>query len=579
MKKSILFKALLATLLLILHSLRSFATDYDFSAVNDEGTTIYYNITSSEEKTVEVTAKYYNSSSNKSAYTDDVVIPSNVEYDGITYSVTNIGDYAFYYCKSLTSIDIPSSVSNIGESAFQSSSLTSIEIPNGVTSISNCTFYFCTSLTSIELPNGLTSIGEMAFVYCTKLTTIKIPDGVTSIGNRAFDNCSSLTSIDIPNSVTSIGDQAFYWCTSLTSIELSSNLTSIGGWAFCNCNLTSIEIPSSVTSIGYGAFNSSSMATIEVATDNNYYCSKDGVLYSKDMTKLIQYPGGSTENPFEIPSTVTSIEGYAFYGTNLTSIEIPSNVTSIGEYAFYGTNLISIEIPNNVTSIGEYAFGLCYYLSTIVIQGNITIIGEGGIFPESGIYGIKVTFGKDVTTIPGGLGGGWFNLSEIYSLATTPPTCSGNGVFNGISDDCVLYVPAGSEEAYGNYSSDYSYTWSSLSKIRTFHPLDITMEEADTVDNHISGYGYTTFYNGKYAYTLPTGMKATTIQSLNDDGVPTMGWEYDGDNEDKAVIPANTAVVIYGNVDDYMLMVDYDETATDADKYGVISSDGTVPDV
>ncbi|MCD8287198.1 MAG: hypothetical protein LUD50_08250, partial [Clostridia bacterium] len=167
----------------------------------------------------------------------------------------------------------------------------------------------------------------------------------------------------------------------------------------------------------------------------------------------------------------------------------------------------------------------------------------------------------------------------IYSLTPTPAACDGDEVFNGVPDDCVLYVPAGAETDYGEYSSSYTYTWNSFKKIRTFHTLDISIVEADTVNNHISGYGYTTYYNGKYAYTLPTGMKATTITNLNDNGIPTLGWEYDGDDTKKAVIPANTAVVIYGNIDNYMLMVDYDETATNTDKYGVISSDGIVPDV
>ncbi|MCD8287197.1 MAG: leucine-rich repeat domain-containing protein, partial [Clostridia bacterium] len=144
MKKNIIFKAILATLLLTLLPLRSFAAtvnDYSFSAENEDGTTIYYNITSSEEDnyTVETTYLYEitsSSTSNSSAYTGDVVIPSTVEYEGITYSVTSIGEYTFCYCSKLNSIKIPSSVTILGLGAFHNcTSLTSIEIPSSVTSI------------------------------------------------------------------------------------------------------------------------------------------------------------------------------------------------------------------------------------------------------------------------------------------------------------------------------------------------------------------------------------------------------------------------------------------------------------
>ena len=115
-------------------------------------------------------------------------------------------------------------------------------------------FCGCRSLTSVEIPSGVTSIGDSAFKDCSSLTSIEIPSSVTSIGDYAFRNCSSLASVDIPSSVTSIGRYAFSGCSSLTSIEIPSSVTSIDG-AFYGCSsLTSIEIPSGVTSID-GAFS------------------------------------------------------------------------------------------------------------------------------------------------------------------------------------------------------------------------------------------------------------------------------------------------------------------------------------
>ena len=159
---------------------------HDFEAAYN-GKTIYYNITSSSDKTVEVS--YWGDSpyTNSHQYTDNIVIPSTVTYNGMTYTVTSIGNYAFCQCSLLTSVEIPNSVTNIEDHAF----------------------YFCSGLKRIEIPNSVTSIGNYAFSGCTSLTSVEIGNSVTSIGNEAFYNCSGMTNIEIPNSVTNIGNYAF----------------------------------------------------------------------------------------------------------------------------------------------------------------------------------------------------------------------------------------------------------------------------------------------------------------------------------------------------------------------------------
>ena len=107
---------------------------------------------------------------------------------------------------------------------------------------------------------------------------------------------------------------------------------------------------------------------INVATDNQSFCSVDGVLFSKDKTKLVQYPGGR-QGGYIVPNSVISIEGYAFNScTGLTSVEISNSVTNIGQQAFYQCRgLASVTILDSVTSIGYGAFDYCSCLTSVTI--------------------------------------------------------------------------------------------------------------------------------------------------------------------------------------------------------------------
>ena len=162
----------------------------------------------------------------------------------IPNSVTSIGDYAFYECTGLTSVEIPNSVTSIGRNAFAGSGLTSVMIGNSVTSIGDGAFHNCTSLTSVEIPNSVTSIGGHAFEYCSGLTSVEIPNSVTSIGGCAFRRCSGLTSVTIGNSVTSIGWFAFNNCYSLTSVTVKNeNPVEIEEWTFENRAKATLYVP------------------------------------------------------------------------------------------------------------------------------------------------------------------------------------------------------------------------------------------------------------------------------------------------------------------------------------------------
>ena len=212
----------------------------------------------------------------------------------------------------------------------------------------------------VIIEDGITQIGDDAFHNCSNLQDIEIPEGITSIGSGAFEGCSSLESIEIPESVTSIGSSAFYRCSSLKSIEIPESVTSIRGGAFYRCSsLESIVIPEGVTYIENYAFSGcSSLEGINVDENNTDYISENGILFNKEKTKIICYPAGKKDiKEYVIPSSVTSVESYAFSGcSSLESIDIPSSVTSIGYRAFYEcSSLENITIPERITSIGEEA--------------------------------------------------------------------------------------------------------------------------------------------------------------------------------------------------------------------------------
>lgn len=243
----------LLTILVSMMGTTAFA--HHFEVANAYGVTIYYLKTSDTEVAVSCKGSssdliYYNE------YAGDVVIPKSVTYNGVTYSVTSIGEKAFCRCSGLTSVTIPNSVTSIGSSAFEEcSGLYAITFPNSVTSIGDNAFYNCTYLNYVTIPNSVTSIGYSAFEGCSSLTYITIPNSVTRIENYTFYGCISLNSVTIPNSVISIGKYAFQDCSSLTSIEIPNSVTSIGGSAFYGCSkLLTIVIGNGIQAIGTQAF-------------------------------------------------------------------------------------------------------------------------------------------------------------------------------------------------------------------------------------------------------------------------------------------------------------------------------------
>ena len=391
-------------------------------------------------------------------YSGDIVIPETIEHNGVNYSVTSIGNSAFYECYRLTSITIPNSVTSIGNRAFYGCSrLTSIEIPNSVTSIEDWAFQYCTGLKEVYINNLAAWCGidfgnrdanplyfaKILYLNGEQVTELVIPDGVKEIKNFAFEGCSGLTSVTIPNSVTSIGSYAFYYCSGPTSITIPNSVTSIGEWAFGYCT-------------------------------------------------------GPTN--VEIPNSVTSIEGWAFYGCEgLTSIEIPNSVTSIGNYAFYGcSGLTSITIPNSVKSIGDYAFRYCNGLTSVVIPNSVTSIGWNAFMGCTGLT--SITIGTGVKNIGKEAFVKCENLANVYCLATSVPSTNATAFNESYPEYMTLHVPA---EALSKYQA--TTPWSTFGNIIPFS-FDLTVSTA----------GYATLYLD-YTVEIPTGVEVYTANAVEGD--------------------------------------------------------------
>ncbi len=196
---------------------------------------------------------------------------------------------------------------------------------------------------------------------------------VTGIDKYAFYQNAKLDRITIPGSITKIDSCAFYGCVNLSIVNIEEGVNSIYRHAFGCCkSIQDISIPSSVIYIDPLVFGSSRQLTdINIDANNKFYCSKDGVLYTKDLKMLHTYPEGKQGTRFVIPNEVTHIGASAFYGCNLTDIVIPNTVTHIGSDAFGSCEFVeNIVIPENVISIGQNLFGYSGLQSITVASGN-----------------------------------------------------------------------------------------------------------------------------------------------------------------------------------------------------------------
>ena len=457
-----------------------------------------------------------------------------------------LGNYVFFGCSGLTSLTIPSGVTEIGGAAFRGcSGLTNLTIPSGVTSIGNYAFSGCSGLTSLTIPSGVTSIGKSAFLGCSGLTSLTIPSSVTSISDRAFSGCSGLTSIyACLEKIPTLGSNVFTGCDAkncilyvptgtyddykasdfgyfenivdvinkdgLLTTQVTIKLDEAGTLPYkISANeknlITNLKI--------VGKINGTDLKFIREMAGRVNEEKTDGKLSILDLSEAKIVAGGDAYVRYgdNYYTSNDKLGDWAFYGcSGLTSLTLPSGVTSIGNYTFYGCRgLTSLTLPSSVTSIGNDAFTGCSGLTSLTLPSGVTSIGDYAFYGCSGLT--SLTLPSSVTSI-----GDWAfgYCSELTSL-TLPSgvTSIGNYVFFGCSGLTSLTLPS-SVTSIGDYAFQDCSGLTSLTL-----PSGVTSIGNDafygcsgltslTIPSGVTSIGKWAFYgcSGLTSLTLPSGV-------------------------------------------------------------------------
>ena len=353
-------------------------------------------------------------------YSGDIVVPDEVEYEGVTYTVDHVCHNAFAECPDLTSVSLPNSMRYIEYNAFRSSGISTLRVPDNVFLVSEGAFNSCPNLKTVTLGSGVTTITGSVFYNTPALERVICKaDTPPTIQENTFDESHyTNTMLVVPANSFNAYSNADYW----------KNFTQISRMA---CDFEEDGIYYHITSSN----------TVEVT-----YLSSDYNSYIGD----VNIPETVTHNG--VTYTVTAIGDYAFrMSKSLTSVTIPNTVTKIGYYAFhYCEGLTEVDIPNTVTFIGSNAFWLCLNLEEAIIPNSVTSIGSMAFRNCTAMK--RVVIGENVNSI----GSTCFyycpNITEVVCLAVTPPSLLESGSSTTFAPEvytnAVLHVPYGSHEAY-----------------------------------------------------------------------------------------------------------------------------------
>ena len=365
----------------------------------------------------------------------EVIIPAY--HEGIP--VTAIADQGFNGQGLMTRVEIPETVTKLGEESFSCCPrLKCVNMPKSVAQIGRFCFSACQVLEEINIPEGVTQLEEYTFEVCTALKRIELPESLSQLGSHCFDGCEALANITLPSSLTNVKDMCFHGCKGLSSLELPKSLAYIGNAAFNGMELDRLTIHCSLTSKSDSKTIDSPCKVKEIVfaceipylPQSQFELGKGcKIIFSSEVRSIADHAFESSEcQSFEFSEGLESIGDYAFKKTGLTSVEIPSTVRSIGTGAFVGceslekveieegltaisdgmflgcTNLKHIKLPDSIESIGELAFYYCP-IETIVLPSSLAIIGAGAFAADINPDEVDHDHGQpiiDIETISGG---------------------------------------------------------------------------------------------------------------------------------------------------------------------------------
>ena len=344
----------------------------------------------------------------------DLVIPEEItDKKDNTYKVTSIAEKVFYQTTTLTSVTIPSTVKNIGNSAFEGcGSLITLQIMGAVEKIGESAFKGCGSLSTLLTNGNIDELGDSAFENCTSLTMVQIDGAIKMMGKSVFKGCIKLETIDIEGDIDEIGDSAFEACESLKTLKIKGNIGKMGLSVFKGCsyletieiegdleeidvdlfkdcvNLKTIEIKGNVKKIAESAFEGHKTLTTvkiegsvdEIGDKAFMDCAELNTFEIKDLKKMGEsaFENCVSLEEIKIPGSLDEIKKNTFKGcVKLTKIDIETGVEAIGESAFEGCeSLEEITIPGSVKKVGEMAFKDCIKLTKVELEEGVEEIGD-----------------------------------------------------------------------------------------------------------------------------------------------------------------------------------------------------------
>ena len=306
-----------------------------------------------------------------------------------------VGDFAFAGCASIKNVQILSSVT-YGIGVFGYSGVESADVEDGTTYINRHSFGE-TKLQEIKLPSSVKVIEQEAFRGCIELETVTLNEGLERVGKGAFEYCYELKEIIIPQTVTAIEEYAFADCTELKTAVILEGVETIGDFAFAMCSqLENIELPKSIKEIGHKAFfECQSLKHIYLSASVNYGAN----VFSSSGIESVKIEEGTTVIPERVfsntkikdvtlPKSVEIIEPSAFYGCDeLISVNLNQGLKEISQSVFvHCSKLTEIIIPETVTELGEDAFWECENLKGVKFEGNAPELSEAQLKEASKTY-------------------------------------------------------------------------------------------------------------------------------------------------------------------------------------------------